>query len=189
MKKTCFLFSCLALASLETSWGVARLPQLNPTNLITSAAQTAPDTQVSRIWVSPDGDDAAQGTQEAPFASLQKALEHVRQLRATADESTFGEIHIILKGGIYRLSKTLVLTPEDSGTPSSPTIIEAAEGENPILSGGIRVCNWTTAGAVEGPEPEPDHRRNRVEPREHRKRHVSGERKYRFPPRVPRNAS
>lgn len=150
MKKTCFLFSCLALASLETSWGVARLPQLNPTNLITSAAQTAPDTQVSRIWVSPDGDDAAQGTQEAPFASLQKALEHVRQLRATADESTFGEIHIILKGGIYRLSKTLVLTPEDSGTPSSPTIIEAAEGENPILSGGIRVCNWTTAGAVEG---------------------------------------
>lgn len=144
MKKTWILLSCLALAGFGTARGFARL------HAPEAAAQTSPDTQTTCIYVAPDGSDTSQGTEDAPFASLQKALEHVRGLRATTDESALGEVHIILKGGTYRLDETLVLTQEDSGTPSSPTIIEAAEGERPVLSGGVSVDGWTQAGAVEG---------------------------------------
>ena len=100
------------------------------------------------IWVAPDGDDTAQGTEQAPFATLQHALTHARDLRQ--QDTPMGEIHIVLKGGTYRLDKTVNLTYEDSGKPYSPTIIEAAEGETPVISGGIEIEGWSNAGTVSG---------------------------------------
>lgn len=100
------------------------------------------------IWVAPDGDDTAQGTEQAPFATLQHALTHARDLRQ--QDTPMGEIHIVLKGGTYRLDKTVNLTYEDSGKPYSPTIIEAAEGETPVISGGIEIEGWSNAGTVNG---------------------------------------
>lgn len=109
---------------------------------------TAQDNGI-RIWVSPQGSDTYDGSKEQPFASLEKALSHARQLRAAAEEIP-GELHIILRGGTYRLSTTLTLTEEDSGTASSPTIIEAAEDERPVLSVGIQIRQWQDAGNVTG---------------------------------------
>lgn len=102
-----------------------------------------------KIWVSPQGNDDAAGTEQNPFATLEKAFSQARNLRSSATDA-LGAVHIVLKGGIYRLDNTLMLTVADSGTPDSPTIVEAADGEQPIISGGVPVQGWQDAGAVDG---------------------------------------
>ncbi|HEY4061083.1 MAG TPA: right-handed parallel beta-helix repeat-containing protein [Puia sp.] len=103
------------------------------------------------IYVSPNGSDGNPGTREAPVASVAAALRIAREWRRLGDPSIGGGIHIILSGGEYRLSEPLFLRPEDSGTPSSPTIIEAAPGGEPVLSGGMSVQGWKkVSGAIPG---------------------------------------
>ncbi len=94
------------------------------------------------IWVAPSGNDSNPGTRDSPLATVAAALRKARELRRLADPSTQNGVHIILKGGEYFLSEPLFLRPEDSGTPESPTIIEAASGEEPTLSGGMPVTGW-----------------------------------------------
>jgi hypothetical protein len=74
--------------------------------------------------------------------SLSTALREARNLRRLADPSAKHGIRIVLKGGEYPLSEPIFLRPEDSGTPTSPTTIEAAPGETPVLSGAIDIKNW-----------------------------------------------
>lgn len=100
------------------------------------------------VWVSPSGDDLAQGTEQTPLLTLQTALARVREMRRTAT-GPLGEIHVVLKGGTYRMDETLTLNGDDSGEPYSPTIIEAAEGETPVLKGGVEISGWRPAGNVD----------------------------------------
>lgn len=102
-----------------------------------------------RIWVSPLGNDAADGSEQYPFATLEKAFSQARQLRSKSN-GMLGTVHIVMRGGVYRLSNTLTLTTADSGTLASPTIVEAADGEQPIISGGVPIQGWQDAGRVDG---------------------------------------
>ena len=97
------------------------------------------------IWVAPGGDDANPGTTAAPLATPAAAQRDARQLRRLHQVAANEPIHIILRGGIYSLSEPLFFRPEDPGTESSPTLIEAATNELPVLSGGVRVAGWTQA--------------------------------------------
>ena len=94
------------------------------------------------IYVSPIGSDTNPGTKDKPLASLTTALRKVRELRRLNDASVAGPVHIIMKGGAYQLYEPVFIRPEDAGTATSPTYIEAAPGEQPILSGGIRISGW-----------------------------------------------
>ena len=94
------------------------------------------------IWVAPNGNDANPGTAAAPMATVSAALRKARELRRLKDPSVETGIHIILKGGEYLLSEPIFVRPEDSGTDASPTVIEAAPGEQPVLSGGPPVQSW-----------------------------------------------
>src|SRR5665647_3164359 len=75
------------------------------------------------IWVSPNGSDSNSGTSSVPMATLSQALLKARGLRLSNDSSIIGGIHIILKGGIYQLSETVVLSSDDAGTAASPTSV------------------------------------------------------------------
>lgn len=97
------------------------------------------------IWVSPLGDDAQSGTREAPLASLALAVRKAREIRRLAPTPPEGGIRIVLRGGTYPLDRSVVIRPEDSGTPASPTSIEAAQGEIPLLSGGLPLSGWILA--------------------------------------------
>src|ERR1700744_4076582 len=97
------------------------------------------------IWVAPNGDDSNPGTAAAPMATVSVALRRARELRRLNDPSISTGIHIILKGGEYPLTEPIFIRPEDSGTDASPTVIEAAPGEQPILSGAHPVQNWRKA--------------------------------------------
>jgi hypothetical protein len=81
------------------------------------------------IIVSPDGKDIHQ--------ALREAREMRRLNKIALDEA----IHIRIKGGIYALDEPLFIRPEDSGTESGPTIIEAFGDGKPILSGGMKIAN------------------------------------------------
>jgi hypothetical protein len=98
--------------------------------------------QQTEIWVAPGGSDANAGTKEKPLASLPMALRKVRELRRLADPGIANGAHIYLKNGLYSLAEPVFIRPEDSGTAASPTTIEAAPNEKPILSGGIPITNW-----------------------------------------------
>src|SRR5689334_9130886 len=88
------------------------------------------------IYVSPTGADTNPGTKDKPLATLTTALRKVREMRRLNDASVVNGAHIILRGGTYLLYEPLSIRPEDAGTTNSPTYIEAAQGEQPILSGG-----------------------------------------------------
>lgn len=100
------------------------------------------DAKGAEIWVSPEGAAGNQGTREHPLCDVAQALRKARELRRLNDPSVKGGIHIILRGGTYILNETLFIRPEDSGSAESPTFIEAAPGELPVLSGGLRIKAW-----------------------------------------------
>lgn len=77
------------------------------------------------IYASPDG--------LSPHEALREARE-VRRLHKIGPSDT---LYIHLAEGTYHLGETLFVRPEDSGTPSSPTVIVGAENGRSVLSGGM----------------------------------------------------
>lgn len=96
-----------------------------------------------RIYVSAEGnDDTGSGTKESPFTSIERAKEAVREL-----SKSDGDIVMEIGDGFYSLDETLTFTPEDSGNENCTIYYEAAEGANPIISGGKEVeGEWTDEG-------------------------------------------
>ncbi|UOQ51119.1 right-handed parallel beta-helix repeat-containing protein [Hymenobacter cellulosivorans] len=115
--------------------------------LLLLSALTMP-ARAADIWVAPNGSDRNPGTAAQPLATLTMALRQARDLRRLRDASVQNGVHIWVKGGEYRLAEPWLFRPEDAGTASSPTIIEAAPGEQPVLSGGMSVTGWKKAAAA-----------------------------------------
>ncbi len=97
----------------------------------------APRTE---FWVSPQGDDGAAGTADAPFASLERARDAIRALPAARRN---GDVVVTIRGGTYRLQRPLVLDWRDSGLPERPVVYRAAPGERPVIVGSQPVRGWT----------------------------------------------
>ena len=101
------------------------------------------------FYVSPAGDDAWSGTLPAPnsaktdgpFASIHKARDTVRQLKAKQG-GLREAVCVQIRGGDYYLPETITLGPEDSGTAECTISYEAFPGERPVLSGGQRISGW-----------------------------------------------
>ncbi len=84
-------------------------------------------------FVSVKGNDADPGTLERPFATLQRAQRAARQAQGREP------VMIYLRGGTHYLTNTLILTTEDSGTPSAPVVYQAYRNEQAVISGGVRL--------------------------------------------------
>ena len=81
------------------------------------------------VYVAPDGADTHAGTREAPFRTLAKARD---ALRNAPDDP--GEMRTVVRGGgIYRLTETFELDERDANTT-----YRAADGQDPRISGGAR---------------------------------------------------
>src|SRR5687767_9819750 len=102
--------------------------------------------QAADIYVAPGGSDANPGTKEKPLATVAMALRKAREMRRLNDPAIGNGVHIIVENGVYTFNEPLFVRPEDSGTPGSPTIIEAAPGAKPVLSGGVAVTGWRQGG-------------------------------------------
>ena len=96
------------------------------------------------IYVSSDrGNDAADGSSNAPLLTISRALKQAREWRRLKLPEADGGIRIILDGGTYRHFAPIFVRPEDSGTVQSPTVICGANGgAKPVISGGMEVTGW-----------------------------------------------
>jgi hypothetical protein len=92
------------------------------------------------FYVAASGDDTNAGTKEKPFATLTRARDAVRELKSQGPLD--GPTRVIVADGNYTLREPFVLLPEDSGTPQSPVIYQAAAGAKPVLSGGRVIRGW-----------------------------------------------
>jgi hypothetical protein len=88
--------------------------------------------------VSPGGADSNAGTTSRPFATLERAREAVRTLKAKGPLPK-GPLTLWIHGGDHRRTNALELTAADSGTPDSPIRWESAPDENARLLGGLVV--------------------------------------------------
>ena len=93
--------------------------------------------------VAPNGSDAAVGTVAAPFATLSRARDGVRELRRQRPDRV---ITVLVRGGTYQLYAPVEFTAEDSGAAAGKTVYAAWPGERPVLSGG-RVIKGLKVGA------------------------------------------
>ncbi len=95
------------------------------------------------IYVSPKGNDHSDGTEKAPFLTLERALQEAREWRRLNRPEGADGINIWLADGEYVQTSMLFVRPEDSGTAQSPTLICALPGTSPVVSGGKEVIGWT----------------------------------------------
>lgn len=94
----------------------------------------------AEFHVAPNGNDANPGTAERPFATLTRARDAVRALKAKGPLA--GAVRVVVGGGNYALDGPLVLTAEDGGTAQAPVSYVAAPGARPVFSGGRKIEGW-----------------------------------------------
>ncbi|TLS53435.1 hypothetical protein FE782_03970 [Paenibacillus antri] len=98
------------------------------------------------LYVSPAGDDAAAGTLEAPFRTIERAQQEVRAL----NDAMTGDIVVYLRGGTYTLDEALTFTTEDSGANGYFVAYRSYPGETAALSGGRTIDGWTLHDEAHG---------------------------------------
>ncbi len=92
-------------------------------------------------WVATTGSDSASGSDAAPFLTLERARQAVRQ-----DQSRgLCTINVNVGPGTYAQAAPLVFDGLDSGSSSAKVVYRAAAGNNApaIISGGVAVTNFT----------------------------------------------
>jgi hypothetical protein len=101
------------------------------------------------FFVAPAGKDHWSGrlpapdatASDGPFATLHRARDAVRQLKASSG-ALQPPVTVVLRGGTYFLQEPLRFTPEDSGTDRRPIVYAAYPGESVVISGGRRITGW-----------------------------------------------
>ena len=85
-----------------------------------------------------NGNDKGNGTFNEPVKTLAQAFRIAREWRRLKSADASNGITIHLRKGIHYLVEPLFIRPEDSGTPTSPTIVD---GEGSWISGGVELKN------------------------------------------------
>lgn len=125
----CLLGRQLSLATLFLSTSAPALPLRNP--------------QPLNFYVALEGKDSWSGTlpepnisrTDGPFASLERAREAIRQLKASGSLPT-GGVTVWIRGGLYLRDQTFELDWRDSGTEHAPITYRAYGKEEVRLVGG-----------------------------------------------------
>ena len=102
------------------------------------------------FYVAPNGDDSWSGMLPAPnkaktdgpFATLQRAVEAIRELKQKQGGKLKQPVIVYLRSGTYFLGQPIVLMPEDSGNPQAPITFRAYRNEKVVISGGRRITVW-----------------------------------------------
>jgi len=111
-----------------------------------AGASALPARAAITIYVSPDGKDTWSGRlagpnagrTDGPIATLERARDVVRQLKATAGGQE--AVTVIVADGQYQLTEPFVLQPDDSNTT-----YQAAPGAHPVFSGGRVITGFKPA--------------------------------------------
>lgn len=99
------------------------------------------------LHVAPRGNDQGTGSDEAPFATLERARDQIRAIKREQGLPRTG-VAVVVHGGEYRVSQTFTLSAEDSGSEGSLIVYRAAVHEKPTFRGGVRLTGWKPAAEV-----------------------------------------
>lgn len=99
---------------------------------------TTGHTLSTDYYVAVDGDDNNAGTEGAPWATIQKARDHIRGAHTLAT----GGVTVWIGGGTYYITETVVFDERDSGTSTEPIVYKAAPDEKPVFCGGREITGW-----------------------------------------------
>ena len=87
------------------------------------------------FYVSPDGDDGADGSKDRPFATFRRAAEAARSVPKTAEK---GSVVVAFFAGTY-MQPMFELTAEDAGTAECPVVFCAYGDGDVRFIGGVTV--------------------------------------------------
>jgi hypothetical protein len=93
------------------------------------------------FYVSSKGNDSANGSVNAPFATLDRARAAVQDLKGRNPGRTT-PIVVMIRGGNYYLKSAVTFSAADSGSERAPIIYRAAPGEKPAISAGRPITGW-----------------------------------------------
>lgn len=88
------------------------------------------------FYVSHKGSDKNPGTIKQPFATIQKAMDAVQELKSNGISK---QVTIRLRGGVYFLDKGIRLEENAGGSENLPLIISGYKGEKVSISGGRNI--------------------------------------------------
>ena len=132
--------TALVLSGLPQNWWwgrhnekVAGMQQVtSPTGFSTHTAEQVSKVEDADYYVAIDGDDANDGSIDAPFASIEKARDVIRALDKTGRDG----ITVAIKAGDYSVAG-LTFTAEDSGTKECPIVYTAYGDGEVIFNAGV----------------------------------------------------
>lgn len=90
------------------------------------------------LYISPNGSDSGDGTENSPFKTLEAAQDKIVELSATGKYPEEG-ITVYLRGGDYILDKSFELSAAGSGKDSAPVVYSSYPGETARITGGVRL--------------------------------------------------
>jgi hypothetical protein len=93
----------------------------------------------AEVHVAPEGDDAQDGSARHPFATLARARDALRALKAGGVN---GPLCVRIRSGEYLVKETLALTAEDAGTAAAPIVYRADELGKAVFYGGARLSGF-----------------------------------------------
>lgn len=94
-------------------------------------------------YVSPHGSDQNSGEEDAPFATLARALDCIAQL----PQDWTGDVIANVLPGTYPISDTLSIDERFSGQNGFKTVIRGTDADDkPVFSGGMQVSGWENDG-------------------------------------------
>lgn len=85
-----------------------------------------------------NGKDSNKGTQDAPFATIDKAVSVVKSQTGRMT----GDIYVYFADGRYELDKPVKFEQKSGGKDNYTVYYQAMEGANPIISGGKEITGW-----------------------------------------------
>ena len=86
-----------------------------------------------QFHVAANGDDQSAGTADAPFASLTRARDALRELKT---KGSISQATVWIHGGTYALQESFALGAEDSGADGAPVSYCGFDGESAVVIGG-----------------------------------------------------
>ena len=96
------------------------------------------------LYVSPNGMDTNDGSENAPFATLTAANEAVKSLR----DGMQGDIVIHVASGYYPISQPLVIGIDGAGADGYRVIYRGDSEDKPVISGGVQITGWKQDGNI-----------------------------------------
>ena len=101
-------------------------------------SDTNKDIASKNIWVSLNGSDSWNGSRRAPFKTIYRAQQKVREIKPDFQ----GDIIVNIREGKYRLKSPLLFTAQDSAEKGFRIVYRAAEDEKVTICGSKKIGKW-----------------------------------------------